>query len=163
MSAAAVNLARDVLPRRRPDAGLARGIGFTEHATYRDETDPSVVAARGVAVARGRRDHVGSLRADGAVDNVGGSAAYLVNDDPDEVFRPPWTPGRRSCARWSSRTTAAGEAAWPIRRATTGPSAATSRSSLRPWQPGQYAGRPSSTRTCASTCSTGWRRWSSGR
>ena len=29
----------------------------------------------------------GSLRPDGVVTNVGGSSAYLVTEDPDDVFR----------------------------------------------------------------------------
>jgi uncharacterized glyoxalase superfamily protein PhnB len=62
-------------------------IGFTEHATYRDEGDPTLVAHAEWLWPGGGGLMFGSRRADGAVDNVGGSAAYLVTDDPDDVFR----------------------------------------------------------------------------
>ncbi|WP_193608061.1 VOC family protein [Nocardioides lijunqiniae] len=61
-------------------------IGFTEHATYRDEQDSSVVAHAEWLWSGGGGIMFGSVRPDGAVDNVGGSAAYLVCDDPDAVF-----------------------------------------------------------------------------
>ena len=61
-------------------------IGFTEHATYRDETDPSVVVHAEWLWPGGGGIMFGSRRPDGAIDNVGGSAAYLVTDDPDGVF-----------------------------------------------------------------------------
>ncbi len=61
-------------------------IGFVEHATYRDEADPSVVVHAEWLWPGGGGLMFGSLRDDGVVRNVGGSAAYLVTDDPDAVF-----------------------------------------------------------------------------
>ncbi|SDE21956.1 VOC family protein [Nocardioides lianchengensis] len=62
-------------------------VGFTEHATYRDETDLSVVVhAEWLWPGGGGGLMFGSARPGAAVDNVGGSAAYLVVDDPDAVF-----------------------------------------------------------------------------
>ncbi|WP_028638446.1 VOC family protein [Nocardioides sp. URHA0032] len=61
-------------------------IGFVEHATYRDENDPSVVVHAEWLWPGGGGLMFGSDRPDGAVTNVGGSAVYLVTDDPDEVF-----------------------------------------------------------------------------
>ena len=64
-------------------------IGFTEHATYRDPDDPSVVVHAEWLWPDGGGIMFGSRREDendGVVDNVGGSAAYLVTDDPDGVF-----------------------------------------------------------------------------
>ncbi|MDX6374719.1 MAG: hypothetical protein QOD98_3707 [Nocardioidaceae bacterium] len=61
-------------------------VGFTEHATYRDESDPSVVTHAEWLWPGGGGVMFGSRRPDGAVDNVGGSAAYLVTDDVDAVF-----------------------------------------------------------------------------
>ncbi|HEU5037629.1 MAG TPA: VOC family protein [Nocardioides sp.] len=61
-------------------------IGFVEHATYRDENDPSVVVHAEWLWPGGGGLMFGSRRPDAAVDNVGGSAAYLVTDDPDAVF-----------------------------------------------------------------------------
>ncbi|WP_028644095.1 VOC family protein [Nocardioides sp. URHA0020] len=61
-------------------------IGFTEHATYRDETDPSVVVHAEWLWPGGGGVMFGSQRPDGVVTNVGGSAAYLVVDDPDALF-----------------------------------------------------------------------------
>jgi len=63
-----------------------KAIGFTEHATYRDEKDPSVVVHAEWLWPGGGGIMFGSQRPDGAVDNVGRSAAYLVTDDPDGVF-----------------------------------------------------------------------------
>lgn len=61
-------------------------IGFVEHATYRDEQDPSVVVhaewvwpGGGVMFGSVREDSVGSS-------GVGTAACYLVVDDPDAVF-----------------------------------------------------------------------------
>src|SRR4051795_5764393 len=63
-------------------------VGFTEHATYRDQGDPSVVVhAEWLWHGGGGGLMFGTSRPEGAVDNMGGSAAYLVVDDPDEVFR----------------------------------------------------------------------------
>ncbi|CAN5351547.1 VOC family protein [soil metagenome] len=61
-------------------------IGFIEHATYRDEQDPSVVHHAEWLWPGGGGVMFGSERPDGVVQNVGGSAAYLVTDDPDAVF-----------------------------------------------------------------------------
>jgi uncharacterized glyoxalase superfamily protein PhnB len=64
-------------------------IGFTEHATYRDEHEPSVVVHAEWLWPRGGGIMFGSRlegETDSVVDNVGGSAAYLVADDPDDVF-----------------------------------------------------------------------------
>jgi uncharacterized glyoxalase superfamily protein PhnB len=62
-------------------------IGFTEHATYRDEQDPTVVVHAEWLWPGGGGIMFGSRRPGGAVDNAGRSAAYLVTDDPDDVFR----------------------------------------------------------------------------
>jgi uncharacterized glyoxalase superfamily protein PhnB len=74
---------------RDADAMIAwlGAVGFTEHATYRDESDPAVVAhAEWLWPGGGGGLMFGSQRPDAAVDNAGGSAAYLVVDDPDAVF-----------------------------------------------------------------------------
>ena len=59
-------------------------IGFREKATYRDD-DGTVVHAEWLW-ADGGGIMFGQQRADGGVDNAGGSAVYLVTDDPDAVF-----------------------------------------------------------------------------
>jgi uncharacterized glyoxalase superfamily protein PhnB len=64
-----------------------KAVGFTEHATYRHEADPSVVVHAEWLWPAGGGIMFGSRRPDGAVDNVGGSAAYLVTDDVDGVVR----------------------------------------------------------------------------
>jgi uncharacterized glyoxalase superfamily protein PhnB len=61
-------------------------VGFTEHATYRDEDDPSVVVHAEWLWPEGGGIMFGSQRPDAAVDNPGGSAAYLVTPEPDTVF-----------------------------------------------------------------------------
>jgi uncharacterized glyoxalase superfamily protein PhnB len=61
-------------------------VGFTEHATYRDETDPSVVVHAEWLWPGGGGVMFGSERPEGVVKNVGGSAAYLVLDDPGAAF-----------------------------------------------------------------------------
>jgi len=63
-----------------------RAIGFVEHATYRDESDPAVVVHAEWLWPGGGGIMFGSRRPEAAVDNVGGSAVYLVTDDPDGVF-----------------------------------------------------------------------------
>ena len=70
---------------RDADAMMAwlSAIGFTEHATYRDEQSRVVHAEwlwpDGGGIMFG--DDAG-----GTVHNVGGSAVYLISDDPDAVF-----------------------------------------------------------------------------
>ena len=73
---------------RDADAMIAwlSAIGFVEHATYRDEGDPSVVHHAEWLWPAGGGIMFGSQRPEGAVTNVGGSAAYLVTDDPDAAF-----------------------------------------------------------------------------
>jgi uncharacterized glyoxalase superfamily protein PhnB len=73
---------------RDADAMIAwlSAVGFVEHATYRDESDPSVVVHAEWLWPGGGGIMFGSQRPDGAVTNVGGSAAYLVTDDPDAAF-----------------------------------------------------------------------------
>lgn len=66
--------------------GWLSAVGFVEHATYRDESDPSVVVHAEWLWPGGGGLMFGSQRPDGVVTNVGGSAAYLVTDDPDAVF-----------------------------------------------------------------------------
>ncbi|MQW75335.1 glyoxalase [Nocardioides sp. dk4132] len=70
------------------DAAIAwlGAIGFVEHATYRDEADPSLVMHAEWLWPEGGGIMFGSLRPGAAVDNVGGSAAYLITADPDAVF-----------------------------------------------------------------------------
>lgn len=60
-------------------------VGFTEHATYRDDTDPSVVVHAEWLWPGGGGLMFGSSRPGGVVDNVGRSAAYLVVQDADAV------------------------------------------------------------------------------
>ena len=73
---------------RDADAMIAflSAIGFVEHATYRSETDPTVVEHAEWLWPGGGGLMFGSVREGGAVSNAGGSAAYLVTDDPDAVF-----------------------------------------------------------------------------
>jgi uncharacterized glyoxalase superfamily protein PhnB len=61
-------------------------VGFTEHATYRDEGDLSIVVHAEWLWPAGGGLMFGSRREGAAVDNVGHAAAYLVCDDPDAVF-----------------------------------------------------------------------------
>ena len=63
-----------------------RAIGFTEHATYRDDADQSVVVHAEWLWPGGGGIMFGSERSDGLVDNAGRSAAYLVVEDPDAAF-----------------------------------------------------------------------------
>jgi uncharacterized glyoxalase superfamily protein PhnB len=73
---------------RDADAMIAwlAATGFVEHATYRSETDPSVVEHAEWLWLGGGGIMFGSVRPGGAIDNAGRSAAYLVTDDPDAVF-----------------------------------------------------------------------------
>jgi len=61
-------------------------VGFTEHATHRDERDPSVVVHAEWLWPPGGGVMFGSPRPDGAIDNAGHSATYLVTPEPDAVF-----------------------------------------------------------------------------
>lgn len=61
-------------------------VGFTEHATYRDESDPSVVQHAEWLWPGGGGVMFGTRRPDGALEGTGPAAAYLVDDDPDAVF-----------------------------------------------------------------------------
>lgn len=77
---------------RDADAMMAwlSAIGFVEHATYRDEQDQVVHAewlwpdGGGVMFGDDRN---------GIVHNVGGSAVYLISNDPDAVFDRAVTAG----------------------------------------------------------------------
>ena len=73
---------------RDVDAMIAwlSAIGFIEHATFRSETDPTVVEHAEWLWPGGGGIMFGSVRPDGVLDNAGHSAAYLVTDDPDAVF-----------------------------------------------------------------------------
>jgi uncharacterized glyoxalase superfamily protein PhnB len=73
---------------RDADAMIAwlSAVGFVEHMTYRDENDASVVVHAEWLWPGGGGIMFGSQRDEGVVRNVGGSAAYLVMDDPDAVF-----------------------------------------------------------------------------
>ena len=63
-----------------------RAVGFTEHATYRDERDPSVVVHAEWLWPGGGGIMFGSEREDAVVRNTGQSSVYLVTDEPDAVF-----------------------------------------------------------------------------
>jgi uncharacterized glyoxalase superfamily protein PhnB len=66
--------------------GWLGAIGFTEHATFRDEQDPSVVVHAEFLWPGGGGIMFGSERSDGGVHNTGQSSLYLITDDPDAVF-----------------------------------------------------------------------------
>jgi uncharacterized glyoxalase superfamily protein PhnB len=70
---------------RDPDAMMAwlSEIGFAEHATYRDEQN-QVVHAEWLWPGGG--GIMFGADTNGTVHNAGGSAAYLISDDPDAVF-----------------------------------------------------------------------------
>jgi uncharacterized glyoxalase superfamily protein PhnB len=70
---------------RDADAMMAwlSAIGFAEHATYRDEQN-EVVHAEWLWPGGG--GIMFGADTNGTVRNVGGSAAYLISDDPDAVF-----------------------------------------------------------------------------
>jgi uncharacterized glyoxalase superfamily protein PhnB len=73
---------------RDADAMIAwlQAIGFTEHATYRDETDPAVVHHAEWLWPGGGGIMFGTSSADSALAGTGPAAAYLVTDAPDAVF-----------------------------------------------------------------------------
>lgn len=62
-------------------------IGFTEHATHRDESDPAIVVQAEWLWPGGGGLMFGTQRDDGiGAATPGTSAVYLVVDDPDAVF-----------------------------------------------------------------------------
>jgi uncharacterized glyoxalase superfamily protein PhnB len=63
-----------------------QAIGFVEHATYRDEQDPSVVVHAEWLWPGGGGIMFGSERGDSTVHTTGQSSVYLVTDEPDAVF-----------------------------------------------------------------------------
>jgi uncharacterized glyoxalase superfamily protein PhnB len=63
-----------------------RAIGFVDHATYRDEADPSVVVHAEWLWPGGGGIMFGSEREDGGVHTTGHSSVYLITDQPDAVF-----------------------------------------------------------------------------
>lgn len=63
-----------------------RAVGFTEHATHRDEQDPSVVVHAEWVWPAGGGIMFGSDRDDSAISGTGPAAAYLVTEDPDAAF-----------------------------------------------------------------------------
>lgn len=70
-------------------------VGFTEHATYRDEKDPTVVVHAEWLWPGGGGIMFGSVVEGSLIDNAGQSAAYLVTDDPDGVFARAVEAGAR--------------------------------------------------------------------
>jgi uncharacterized glyoxalase superfamily protein PhnB len=70
---------------RDADAMIAwlSAVGFTEHSTYRDEADSSVVHHAEWVWAGAGGVMFGSASPDGVLQNAGRSAAYLVTADPD--------------------------------------------------------------------------------
>jgi uncharacterized glyoxalase superfamily protein PhnB len=75
-------------PVRDADAMMTwlSAVGFTEHETFRDEQDPSVVVHAEWLWPGGGGIMFGTERADSAIAGTGPAAAYLVTDDPDTVF-----------------------------------------------------------------------------
>ena len=65
-----------------------RAIGFTEHATYRDESDPPRVVHAEMLWPGGGGIMFGSHRPDSGDLGLrpGSGSAYLVTDDPDAAF-----------------------------------------------------------------------------
>ncbi|MEO5664990.1 MAG: VOC family protein [Nocardioides sp.] len=61
-------------------------IGFTEHATYRDEADASIVHHAEWLWPDGGGIMFGTQRDDSPINSAGPAAAYLVTEDPDAVF-----------------------------------------------------------------------------
>ncbi|KQY54617.1 MULTISPECIES: VOC family protein [unclassified Nocardioides] len=62
-------------------------IGFTEHATYRDDKDPTTVVHAEWLWSGGGGIMFGSVREDAVgVSGPGTAACYLVTDDPDTLF-----------------------------------------------------------------------------
>lgn len=72
-----------------PDAMMRwlGAIGFTEHATHRDQTDPSVVVHGEWVWPGGAGVMFGSVRPDSVGSSGPGTAAcYLITDEPDALF-----------------------------------------------------------------------------
>jgi len=87
-----------VLRLREADAMIEwlRAIGFTEHATYRDDQDSSLVTHAEWLWPGGGGIMFGSDRPDGVLQGTGPSAAYLVTEHPDEVFAAAVAAGARA-------------------------------------------------------------------
>ena len=79
-------LAHPVPAGRGRDDRVAAAIGFTEHATYRDEADSSVVHHAEWLWPDGGGIMFGTRRDDSPINGTGPAAAYLVTGDPDAVF-----------------------------------------------------------------------------
>lgn len=80
------------------DAGMAwlKAIGFTEHAVYRNDSDPSIVEHAELLWPAGGGVMLGSDRPTSDwPDQPGHSSAYLVTDDVDGVFRAAVAAGAR--------------------------------------------------------------------
>lgn len=63
-----------------------RAVGFTEHALYRDDQDPSIVIHAEYLWSGGGGLMFGSARED-QLEEVGRGSAYLVTPDPDDFAR----------------------------------------------------------------------------
>lgn len=63
-----------------------KALGFTEHATYRDEADASIVHHAEWLWPNGGGIMFGTRRDDSPIVGAGPAAAYLVTDGPDAVF-----------------------------------------------------------------------------
>ena len=70
-------------------------IGFTEHATYRDEDDPAIVHHAEWLWPGGGGIMFGSDRPGSAISGTGPAAAYLVTDDLDGVLSAAVAAGAR--------------------------------------------------------------------
>jgi len=79
------------------DAMIAwlRAVGFVEHATFRDDADPTVVVHAEWVWPPGGGIMFGTQRPEAIVANAGSSAAYLVTDEPDAAFDRAVAAGAR--------------------------------------------------------------------
>lgn len=68
-------------------------IGFTEHSTYRDDLDPTVVHHAEWLWPGGGGLMFGTQRPESGLQGTGPGACYLVTDDPDAVFDAAITAG----------------------------------------------------------------------